>query len=327
VRLGAGFATFLGIASMVPLTVLVLLPLFKSGSFHWSYIAGFHAPKGTHADATFILAWMFPITWNVIAMEAAACYVGECRNGPRDAKIAMTAEGIYGMLIYILTPLVFVGVLGAALSSSDPLTLYTDFTTALFGHGSWIKWFIGLPLVLALLLSVLNAIMGVGRSLYQASQDGVLPRWFGKVNAHGVPARAMAFNVVVSMIVVLFGSPVRIYIFSNAGYLFACALSLAGYFVYRQLRPEVERPFRLPGWVRYLALAIFAFWAVVYFYGGWNAPNIVVAPNSGPYLFLLGLAIMGLYFPLYFWRKRSDRRRPVLVAAPAAAQELAGEEA
>jgi amino acid transporter len=327
VRLGAGFATFLGIASMVPLTVLVLLPLFKAGSFHWSYIAGFHAPKGTHADATFILAWMFPITWNVIAMEAAACYVGECRNGPRDAKIAMTAEGIYGMLIYILTPLVFVGVLGAALSSSDPLTLYTDFTTALFGHGSWIKWFIGLPLVLALLLSVLNAIMGVGRSLYQASQDGVLPRWFGKVNAHGVPARAMAFNVVVSMIVVLFGSPVRIYIFSNAGYLFACALSLAGYFVYRQLRPEVERPFRLPGWVRYLALAIFAFWAVVYFYGGWNAPNIVVAPNSGPYLFLLGLAIMGLYFPLYFWRKRSDRRRPVLVAAPAAAQELAGEEA
>ncbi len=327
VRLGAGFATVLGIASMVPLTVLVLLPLFKSGSFHWSYIAGFHAPKGTHADATFILAWMFPITWNVIAMEAAACYVGECRNGPRDAKIAMTAEGIYGMLIYILTPLVFVGVLGAALSSSDPLTLYTDFTTALFGHGSWIKWFIGLPLVLALLLSVLNAIMGVGRSLYQASQDGVLPRWFGRVNAHGVPARAMAFNVVVSMIVVLFGSPVRIYIFSNAGYLFACALSLAGYFVYRQLRPEVERPFRLPGWVRFLALAIFAFWAVVYFYGGWNAPNIVVAPNSGPYLFLLGLAIMGLYFPLYFWRKRSDRRRPVLVAAPAAAPELAGEEA
>ena len=159
------------------------------------------------------------------------------------------------MLIYILTPLVFVGVLGAALSSSDPLTLYTDFSTALFGHGSWIKWFIGLPLILALLLSVLNAIMGTGRSLYQASEDGALPRWFGKVNVHGVPARAMAFNVAASMLVVLFGSPVRIYIFSNAGYLFACGMSLAGYFVYRQMRPAAERPFRLPGWVRYVALA------------------------------------------------------------------------
>ena len=252
---------------------------------------------------------MFPITWNVIAMEAAACYVGECRNGPRDAKIALTAEGVYGMLIYILTPLVFVGVLGAALSSSDLLTLYTDFTTALFGHGSWIKWIVGLPLILALLLSVLNAIMGTGRSLYQASQDGALPHWFGKVNTHGVPARAMAFNVVASMLVVLFGSPVRIYIFSNAGYLFACAMSLAGYFVYRPLRPAAECPLRLPGWVRYVALAIFLFWAVVYFYGGWNAPNIVVAPNSGPVLFILGLVVMSLYFPLYYWRKRSDQRR------------------
>ena len=104
--------------------------------------------------------------------------------------------------------------------------------------------------------------MGTGRSLYQASEDGTLPRWFGKVNVHGVPARAMAFNVAASMLVVLFGSPVRIYIFSNAGYLFACAMSLAGYFVYRQLRPAAERPFRLPGWVRCVALAIFLFWAV-----------------------------------------------------------------
>jgi amino acid transporter len=129
--------------------------------------------------------------------------------------------------------------------------------------------------------------------------------------------------------VVLFGSPVRIYIFSNAGYLFACAMSLAGYFVYRQLRPAAERPLRLPGWVRWVALAIFAFWVVVYFYGGWNAPNIVVAPNSGPVLFILGLAIMALYFPLYFWRKRADQRHPAPVAAlaPVLAQELAEEEA
>jgi amino acid transporter len=233
------------------------------------------------------------------------------------------------MLIYILTPLVFVGVLGAAVSSADPLTLYTDFTTKLFGAGSWIKWFIGLPLILALLLSVLNAIMGTGRSLYQAAEDGVLPRWFGKVNVHGVPARSMAFNVVASALVVLFGSPVRIYIFSNAGYLFSCALALGGYFVYRQLRPAADRPLRLPGFVKYIALAIFAFWAVVYFYGGWNSPNIVVAPNSGPVLFILGLVIMALYFPLYYWRKWTDSRRPVPVAATvtATAPALAEEEA
>jgi len=124
---------------------------------------------------------------------------------------------------------------------------------------------------------------------------------------------------------------VRIYIFSNAGYLFACAMSLAGYFVYRQLRPETERPFRLPSWVRWAALAIFLFWAVVYFYGGWNAPNIVVAPNSGPVLFILGLVIMALYLPLFYWRKRSDARlglpAPNAVAPVLANDEPAGEKA
>jgi amino acid transporter len=36
---------------------------------------------------------------------------------------------------------------------------------------------------------VLNAIMGVGRSLYQAAADGLLPRWFEHLNRHGVPPR------------------------------------------------------------------------------------------------------------------------------------------
>jgi amino acid transporter len=311
IKLGAGFATVLGVVSMIPITLLILLPFFNPSKMHWSNIAGFHLPHGVVGSPAFFFGWMFPITWNVIAMEAAACYVGECRGGARDAKIAMTAEGIFGVFIYVLTPLVFIGVLGLAISTYDPLTLYTQFTTTLFGEGSWVKWAIGLPLLAALLLSVLNAIMGVGRSLYQASEDGVLPRWFGRTNRHGVPARAMGFNVIVSAIVVLFGSPARIYIFSNAGYLFACAFAMFGYFIYRQMRPDEPRPYKLWGFMRWVALAIFLFWCVVYFYGGWNASPIVVGPGNGPILFILGLVIMALYFPLAWWRKTSDKRHGI----------------
>jgi hypothetical protein len=89
-----------------------------------------------------------------------------------------------------------------------------------------VQWFVGIPLILALALWVLNAIMGVGRSLYQAAEDGLLPRWFEHKNRHGVPDYAMGFNVVCSMILVLLGSPVRIYIISNGGYLLSCTLAL-----------------------------------------------------------------------------------------------------
>ena len=189
-------------------------------------------------------------------MEAAACYIGECRDPARDAKIALTAEGLYGVFVYIGTAVVFVGVLGASLKTADPLTLYTSFCDHIFGNAAWVKYLIGIPLIFALLLSVLNAIMGVARSLFQASEDRLLPRFFEHKNKHLVPDRAMAFNVVCALIVSLFGSPVRIYIFSNVGYIIAVAASLYGYFLLRQVRPERVSPFRLPGWFRWLALVV-----------------------------------------------------------------------
>jgi len=156
IRLGAAFATVLGILSMLPLTAMIFLPFFKPGSIRWSNVAGFHAPPHVAVTVTFIFAWFFPILWNVIAMEAAACYVGECRGGARDAKIALTAEGLFGVFIYIATPLMFVAVLGVALTTADPLTLYLTYTNHIFGPGSWEKWFVGLPLIAALALSVLK---------------------------------------------------------------------------------------------------------------------------------------------------------------------------
>jgi amino acid transporter len=308
IRLGAAFATVLGVLSMLPITVMIFLPFFKPSVIHWGYLAGFHAPPGVHVSITFLAAWTFPILWNVIAMEAAACYVGECHGGARDAKIALTAEGIFGVFIYIMTPLMFVAVLGLLLSSSDPRTEYLAYTAHIFGKGSWENWFVGVPLILALALSVLNAIMGVGRSLYQAAEDGQIPRWFEKKNRHGVPGNAMAFNVVCAALLVLLGSPLRIYIISNGGYLLSCAGALAGYFVYRQLRPDEPRPFRLPTWCKWLALAVFVFWMAIYFFGGWNSPKIVVGPGQGPGLYLLGLLIVALYAPLYWWRSWQDRR-------------------
>jgi amino acid transporter len=309
IRLGAGFATFLGLISMLPLTTMIFLPFFKSGSIHWSNVAGFHLKPGLHGSLLLYCAWLFPILWNVIAMEAAACYVGECRGGARDAKIAMTTEGLYGMFIYIMTPLMFVAVLGAIVyTTTDPLTMYLTYTEKIFGAGSWEKWFVGLPLIAALALSVLNAIMGVGRSLYQASEDGQIPRFWMHKNRHGVPDYSMAFNVVCAMLLVLLGSPVRIYILSNGGYLLACAMAFLGYFVFRQWSPETHRPFRLPTIAKWGALLVFLGWMFIYFYGGWNSPKIVIGPTQGPGLYIAGVLIVAFYAPLYWWRVWQDRR-------------------
>lgn len=308
IKLGALFATVLGVVSMTPLTALVFLPVFHPSSAHWSNLSGFHLPVGVNGSVPFFASWIFVMSWSVLAMEAAACYIGECRDPERDAKIAMTAEGIFGFFIFVMIPVTLVAVLGAA-KNSDPLTVFTSYTSKIFSSsGSWVDYAIGIPLIVALLLSVLNAIMGCGRSLYQIAEDGLLPRWFHHLNEHRVPDRAMFFNLVCSVIVVLFGSPLRIYIFSNMGYLLACAMALGGYFLHRQFRPELSRPVRMPGWMRWLALASFIFFMIIWAYGGWNAPKLVVGPNESSFLFFLGLVVIAAYVPLYYWRRAADRR-------------------
>jgi len=86
----------------------------------------------------------------------------------------------------------------------------------------------------------------------------------------------------------------------------------------------VPRPFRLGNWAKWVALAVFIVWTVIYFFGGWNSPKIVLAdPHQGPGLYLLGLFIVALYAPLYWWRRAQDRRRGA-AGAPAAAVVGAG---
>src|SRR6476469_9507638 len=98
IRFGAAFATVLGLLSMIPLTLIAILPLFKPSSRDFGNLSGFTQLDGTsffspllgHGWLTIYIAFAFLLTWNVIAMEAAACYIGECRDPERDAKIAMT---------------------------------------------------------------------------------------------------------------------------------------------------------------------------------------------------------------------------------------------
>jgi hypothetical protein len=125
----------------------------------------------------------------------------------------------------------------------------------------------------------------------------------------------MAFNVGCAMLVALLGSPVRIYIFSNVGYLAAMIIALLGYFALRQLQPERISPFRLPAFARWIALAAAVLLTVVFVVGGWNSPGIVVGPGTSHLLFIMGLVVVAAYVPLNLWRRVADSRRaPVLIA-------------
>ena len=325
-RFGTVFATGLAILSMIPLTFLAISWIFHPAVvdfgqlFHFRHTdgSGFFASQFHHGWLTLYIAFSFLLTWNVIAMEAAACYIGETKNPDRDAKIAMNLEGLYGLFIYTMIPVAFVIVLGtSALGNAslvDPKTIFVHFASKVFGAGAGsnlLNWLIAIMLILALILSALNAITGTARSLHQMSTDGQFPRFFQRVNKHGVPHRSMLFNVACSIAVVFMGGAVEIYTFSNVGYLASFVPVLIGYFLLRKYRPNVRRPFKLPEWMKWVALVIAGVYLIIYFYGG--PTYAACACNAAgrktlPYYFI-GIGVVLSYVFFYWYRKYVEDRR------------------
>jgi amino acid transporter len=241
-------------------------------------------------------------------MEAAACYIAETKNPEKDAPIAMNLEGGYGVFIYTLIPFSFLAVLGVSKIQADPLGLFSTFAQNVFNIPG-LNIIMTAMLVTALGLSSLNAIMGVGRSLYQMSLDGQSPRIFSHLNKHGVPDVAMGLNIVLNLATMLFGAPAIIYVFSNVGYVGSFVPVLIGYYFLRRWRPELRRPFRLPEWMKYVALAVAAFYAFTWLVSlPWCAASGCASSlGNVVYAYFIGIIVVLLYIPLYWWRRRSDR--------------------
>ena len=163
------------------------------------------------------------------------------------------------------------------------------------------------------MLSALTAITGTARALHQMSVDGQFPRFFQHTNVHGVPDRSMMFNVVVMIAVVFMGGAVGIYTFSNVGYLASFLPVLVGYYLLRRDRPNVRRPFRLPEWMKYVALALAAFYAVIYFYGGpvYASCSCSLAGRNTLVYYFIGIGTLLSYLPLYWYRKKVEDKKHV----------------
>jgi amino acid transporter len=319
IRFGAVFATVLALLSMIPLTFIAIAWIFNPSVVNMGELSGFRHLDGTsffsdmsgYGWLSVYIAYGFLLTWNVIAMEAAACYIGECANPDHDARIAMNLEGGYGVFIYTLIPIAFVVVLGAkALADPalvDPKSMFVTFAGKVFPGvaGEAMNWLIAIMLIVALALSALNAIMGSGRALYQMSLDGEFPKFFGTQNEHGVPARAMFFNVICSLIVVFMGGAVEIYSFSNVGYTISFIPVLVGYYLLRQDKPNQRRPFKLPEFVKYLALGLAAFYFIIWLYGGLVYSRI----GKVEVYYWLGWATLLAYLPFYWYRTRVEDRQ------------------
>src|SRR3989475_4183363 len=112
IRFGTVFATVLALLSMIPLTFIAIAWIFHPSVAHWGQLSGFHQLDGSsffsglggHGWAAACIAYSFLLTWNVVAMEAAACYIGEWADPRPRGQSADDPEGGYRAVVFTLVP-------------------------------------------------------------------------------------------------------------------------------------------------------------------------------------------------------------------------------
>jgi amino acid transporter len=106
-------------------------------------------------------------------------------------------------------------------------------------------------MILALMLSIMTAMAGSSRTLYQGSVDGWLPRYLDHVNSHGAPTHAMWTDLVFNLgLLAIAAADSTSFFFilavSNCCYIIFNFLNLNSGWLHRIDNGHIARPFKAP---------------------------------------------------------------------------------
>jgi len=247
------------ISSLLPLGLVALVPLI-TGDLPSAHFAPFvpltHDLKGNvipgHWDAagwTLFGAGVFLAGWSTYGLETALVYTREFTNPRKDTIKAAIGISLVCLFFYSLVPLSFQGFLGLA-GLLDPGILSGSGVGLAMAHmvgfTGWAVNIVIIMLVATLLLSVMAAIAGSARTLYQSSKDGFLPKYLSQTNEKATPTRAMWTDLSVNVFLLMMNNDLYILALSNVAYMTFIYMNLQSGWMHRMDRPDWTRSYKAP---------------------------------------------------------------------------------
>lgn len=305
----ANVQKYIGLLVIIPLLIVGIVPII-TGQIHAANFSPLVPLAQASAPAagswnipgwTLVLGGMFIAAWSTYGFETAVCYTSEFKNPGRDTFKAIFYSGLLCIVLFILVPFSFQGFLGLDGMLAAPIVDGSGVASALaamVGGGDIVHTIFVMLMILALILSIMTAMAGSSRTLYQGSVDGWLPRYLSHVNEHGAPTRAMWTDLIGNLIVLSIASSDATSFFfilavSNVGYIIFNFLNLNAGWIHRIDNGHIARPWRAPSWLLAIG-AVFSFLNVVFMGAGaktWN-PNALWA----------GLIWAALIIPVFCFR-------------------------
>lgn len=203
--------------------------------------------------------------WFYLAIEGIANVAEETQNPQKDLARGFGSAMATLVALALLTFFAAVGVAGwesivytpGSTSPSDsPLPLALS---QIVGDNHILYHLLITIGIFGLLASFHGIILVAGRSTFEMGRMGFAPKRLGRVHAsRQTPASALLFNMGVGLIALLTGRTGEIITIAVFGALSLYVISMLSLFRLRKTAPELERPFRAPGypWVPGLALVL-----------------------------------------------------------------------
>jgi APA family basic amino acid/polyamine antiporter len=227
---------------------------------------------------------------------------GEIKDPGRTLPRALLIGVLLVALLYMSLSLGYLNVLGFDGFAGSHGTVASDTGQVLFGA-------IGQRLVAALiLLSVLGSLNGITisgpRIYYAMARDGVFPHSFGAVNRHHVPGHAIWAQAAIAIAFLLFFDFNQLT--DNVVFISFLMYGLAavGLVVLRRKRPDLPRPYKVPGYP-FVPLLFIAASATFVGYLLYEQVTTLRWDNLNR---LAGLFVVAAGIPVYLWYRVRERR-------------------
>jgi len=261
--------TILKLAMFVSLVVLA----FLRGQGRWANIMQGQAvgKVGLGNAATQLFYVMFAYSgWN-----AASYLGGEVKDPARTLPRSLLLGTGLVIVLYLAINLVFayavpLGDVGFANAEQIPQLAVEN----LFGAGAANVFSLAVGLTF---LATVSAFIITGPRVYYAmARDGLFPSIAGRISSKGqVPVYAMLAQSLCAIVILFVTDFQNLYKYASVGLSLFAMLFIAAVYVLRWRRPDIERPFRVPGYpvVPAIFMTITVFMAVFAF-RQWPKPSL-----------------------------------------------------
>jgi basic amino acid/polyamine antiporter, APA family len=180
-----------------------------------------------------------------IGFDALSTLAQEARNPQRDLPIGMLGSLGISTLVYVIFGVVLLGLVSyTVLDVPDPIALAVN---ALGSKFVWLRFVIKIAILAGLTSVILVMLLGQARVFYSMSQDGLLPKVFGKI--HDKFHTPFFTTVLVTLACMVFAGIFPVGILgqlTSMGTLLAFAIVCFGILVLRYKQPTLHRPFKTP---------------------------------------------------------------------------------